>query len=109
MQLGDLIGPLHALGRQTRYYRAAMMPADAYPEMRSTQVVKTIAVANLLVTLDSTDPDLTESVTRTVIGSRDRIGTKVHAAQKVDLRTAIFTNPLPLHDGARRYYVSVKP
>ncbi|PHQ51967.1 hypothetical protein BLA24_10595, partial [Streptomyces cinnamoneus] len=59
--------------------------------------------------LESTDAGLTESVTRTVIRSRDRIGTKVHAAQKVDLRTAIFTNPLTLHEGARRYYVSVKP
>ncbi|MFI1971330.1 hypothetical protein BLA24_30315 [Streptomyces cinnamoneus] len=109
VQLGDLIGPLHALGPQTRFYRAATMPADAYPEQRSGQVVKTIAVANLLVTLESTDAGLTESVTRTVIRSRDRIGTKVHAAQKVDLRTAIFTNPLTLHEGARRYYVSVKP
>ncbi len=109
VQLGDLIGPLHAMGEEARFYRAAMMPADAYPELRATGVVKTIAVANLLVTLDDTDSDLTESITRTVIRSRDRIGTRVHAAQKVDLRTAIFTNPLPLHAGARRYYVSVKP
>ncbi|MCA6092515.1 TAXI family TRAP transporter solute-binding subunit [Streptomyces sp. SCA3-4] len=109
VQLGDLIGDLHAMGAETRFYRAAMMPADAYPELRATQVVKTIAVANLLVTLDDTDADLTESITRTVIRSRDRIGVKIHAAQKVDLRTAVFTNPLPLHDGARRYYVSIKP
>ncbi|MEU1376663.1 TAXI family TRAP transporter solute-binding subunit [Streptomyces triculaminicus] len=110
VQLGDLIGPLLAQGRQTRFYRAAMMPADAYPEFGAvTDAVKTIAVANLLVTTDDTDPELTENITRTVIRSRDRIGTKVHAAQKVDLRTAIFTDPLALHEGARRYYVSVKP
>ncbi|MEV4438480.1 TAXI family TRAP transporter solute-binding subunit [Streptomyces sp. NPDC049577] len=109
VQLGDLIGPLHALGPETDFYRAAVMSTDAYPELHTTQAVKTIAVANLLITMEDTDPDLTEAVTRTVIRSRDRIGTKVHAAQKVDLRTAIFTNPLPLHAGARRYYVSVKP
>ncbi|GHF23819.1 hypothetical protein GCM10010218_00300 [Streptomyces mashuensis] len=109
VQLGDLVGPLHSLGRLTQYYRAAVMPADAYPELNASQVVKTIAVANLLVTVQDTDPDLAESVTRTVIRSRDRIGTVVHAAQKVDLRSAIFTHPLPLHEGARRYYVSVKP
>ncbi|MGX8908719.1 TAXI family TRAP transporter solute-binding subunit [Streptomyces netropsis] len=109
VQLGDLIAPLHALGGNTRYYRAAVMPADAYPELRATQAVKTIAVANLLVTMDHADPDLTERITRSVIHSRDRIGVKVHAAQKVDLRTAVFTDPLPLHAGARRYYLSVKP
>ncbi|MFI9201690.1 TAXI family TRAP transporter solute-binding subunit [Streptomyces sp. NPDC053048] len=109
VQLGDLIGALHAQGRQTRFYRAAVMPQDAYPELDATQGVKTIAVANLLITTEEEDPGLTESITRSVIRSRDRIGTRVHAAQKVDLRTAIYTNPLPLHEGARRYYVSVKP
>ncbi len=48
-------------------------------------------------------------MTRTVINSRDRIGEKVHAAQRVDLRTAIYTDPLDLDEGAGRYYRSVKP
>ncbi|MFI9720183.1 TAXI family TRAP transporter solute-binding subunit [Streptomyces sp. NPDC052396] len=109
VQLDDLVGPLHLLGRQTRFYRAATMPADAYRELGAARTVKSIAVANLLVTMDHTDPVLTENVTRTVIQSRDRIGAQVHAAQLVDLRTAVFTDPLPLHTGARRYYVSVKP
>lgn len=109
VQLGDLIEPLHRMGRQTRYYRSAMMPTDAYPELNAPGVVQTIAIANLLVTRDNIDADLTESVTRTVIESRDPIGKKVNAAQKVDLRTAIFTDPLELHAGARRYYLSAKP
>lgn len=109
VQLGDLIGPLHAQGPQMRFYRAAVMPVDAYPELHAAGPVNTIAVANLLLTMDSTDPDLTEGITRTVIRSRDRIGLHVHAAQKVDLRTAVFTDPVQLHAGARRYYVSVKP
>ncbi|MFH8788750.1 TAXI family TRAP transporter solute-binding subunit [Streptomyces roseoverticillatus] len=109
VQLGDLIEPLHAQGPQTRYYRAAVMPVDAYPELRASQAVKTLAVANLLVTMDDADTELAESVTRSVMNSRDRIGKQVHAAQKVDLRTAIFTDPLQLHAGARRYYASVKP
>jgi TRAP-type uncharacterized transport system substrate-binding protein len=44
-----------------------------------------------------------------VIDSRDGIGALVHAAQLVDLRTAVFTDPLELHEGAVRYYRSVKP
>ena len=39
----------------------------------------------------------------------DGIGAHVHSAQLVDLRTAIYTDPLGLHEGARRYYRSVKP
>jgi TRAP-type uncharacterized transport system substrate-binding protein len=54
-------------------------------------------------------PRLTEWITKTVIKSRDGIGAHVHSAQLVDLRTAIYTDPLVLHEGARRYYRSVKP
>ncbi|MER6046972.1 TAXI family TRAP transporter solute-binding subunit [Streptomyces sp. NPDC001793] len=108
VQLGDLIPALHQQGRRTRYYRAAVMPADAYPRVQDGQAVKTIAVANLLVTTDRVDAALTFGITRTVINSRDAIGHVVHAAQNVDLRTAVFTDPLPLHTGARRYYLSVK-
>ena len=109
VQLGDLSEALHRQGERTRYYRAAVMPADAYPMAQSGDAVKTIAVANLLVTTDREDAALTEGITRTVIDSRDWIGRQVHAAQKVDLRTAVFTDPLELHEGARRYYVSQKP
>ncbi|MCB5910536.1 TAXI family TRAP transporter solute-binding subunit [Streptomyces pinistramenti] len=109
VQLGDLLGALHRQGPPTRYYRAAVMPADAYPRAQDGQTVKTIAVANLLVTTDREGAARTEGITRTVINSRDAIGRQVHAAQRVDLRTAVFTDPLPLHEGARRYYVSAKP
>ncbi|WP_419998395.1 TAXI family TRAP transporter solute-binding subunit [Streptomyces boninensis] len=107
--LDDLIGPLRKQGAATRYYRAAVMPADAYPGVQRNKAVKTIAVANLLLTTDRADDRLTEGLTRSVIRSRDRIGKTVHAAQKVDLRTAVFTDPLELHAGAARYYRSVKP
>lgn len=109
VQLGDLVAPLHALGPEMAYYRQAVMPADAYPAAQGGSPVATIAVANLLVTTDRADPGLVERLTRAVIDSRDSIGAKVHAAQLVDLRTAVFTDPLPLHDGAVRYYRSVKP
>ncbi|WP_327178341.1 TAXI family TRAP transporter solute-binding subunit [Streptomyces sp. NBC_01335] len=106
---GELIRRLQAAGGSTRYYRAAVMPADAYPDVQRGQSVPTIAVANLLVTTDRTDTAMTEAFTRTVINSRDRIGREVHSAQLVDLRTAIYTDPLRLHDGAQEYYRSVKP
>lgn len=104
-----LITELQAVGGSTRYYRSAVMPADAYDDAQQGQAVQTVAVSNLLITTDRTDPLMTEAFTRTVIDSRDRIGREVHSAQLVDLRTAIYTDPLPLHDGASRYYRSAKP
>ncbi|MFJ8691884.1 TAXI family TRAP transporter solute-binding subunit [Streptomyces roseolilacinus] len=105
----DLLDTVHGGGGPNRYYRSAMIPPDAYARVPGREPVQTMAVANLLVTTDRMDAALTEAITRTVIGSRDRIGRVVHPAQLVDLRTAIYTDPLPLHEGARRYYRSVKP
>ncbi|WP_445270910.1 TAXI family TRAP transporter solute-binding subunit, partial [Streptomyces sp. DSM 41634] len=104
-----LIRKLQSQGGSARYYRSALMPADAYRHAQQGQAVPTVAVANLLITTDRTDPAMTEAFTRTVINSRDRIGREVHAAQLVDLRTAIYTDPLDVHEGARNYYRSVKP
>ncbi|MFF3555947.1 TAXI family TRAP transporter solute-binding subunit [Streptomyces tsukubensis] len=105
----DLISKVHSTGNPTTYYRFAVMPPDLYPLTQSGLPVDSMAVANLLVTTDRIDPALVEGFTRTVIKSRDRIGNTVHPAQLVDLRTAIYTDPLPLHEGSRRYYRSVKP
>lgn len=109
VQLGDLVEELQESGSPARYYRTAVMPQDAYSRTRNTSAVTTLAVPNLLVTTAKTDPGLTEQLTRTVIASRDKVGRAVHAAQLVDLRTAIYTDPLELHEGAGRYYRSVKP
>lgn len=109
VQLGDLVGPLHHLGAAAGYYRAAVMPSDAYPRMHDERAVPTIAVSNLLITTADENPAVVKRVTQAVIDSRDRIGGVVHSAQQVDLRTAIFTDPLPLDEGAARYYRSVKP
>ncbi|MFI7275821.1 TAXI family TRAP transporter solute-binding subunit [Streptomyces sp. NPDC049879] len=106
--LGDLMDPLVAGGRQNAYFRSAVLPPDAYPQMGSDSVVDTVAVANLLVTTDAVDDAVVEQMTRSVINGRDRIGLEVHAAQRVDLRTAIYTQPLDLADGARDYYRSAK-
>ncbi|GHB18105.1 hypothetical protein GCM10010377_04780 [Streptomyces viridiviolaceus] len=105
----DLVGELHAQGGATRYYRATNIPESAYPTVQNGSAVPTLAVSNLLMTRADMDPRLTQWLTRTVLDSRDGIGAHVHSAQLVDLRTAIYTDPLGLHEGARRYYRSVKP
>ncbi|MFB7128966.1 MULTISPECIES: TAXI family TRAP transporter solute-binding subunit [Streptomycetaceae] len=108
--LSDLAEALHkAEGGGTDAYRAATMPKGTYPNAEPKDAVATVAVPNLLITRDDVDPGLVEGMTRAVIDSRDQIGAQVHAAQLVDLRTAVYTDPLPLHTGAARYYRSVKP
>ncbi|MBU7600277.1 TAXI family TRAP transporter solute-binding subunit [Streptomyces sp. P38-E01] len=109
VELGSLVPALHAQDPQARHYRAAVMPADAYPQVQQGEAVESVAVANLLVTTDRAEKSLTEGLTRALIKNRDYIGSRVHAAQRVDLRTAIYTDPLPLHEGAQRYYRTVKP
>ncbi|MGD9483997.1 TAXI family TRAP transporter solute-binding subunit [Streptomyces sp. TRM70308] len=109
VELGDLVPALHGQDRAARHYRAAVMPADAYPAVQRGEGVESVAVANLLVTARRVDADVAEGLTRVLINSRDGIARQVHAAQRVDLRTAIYTDPLPLHEGARRYYRDVKP
>ncbi|MFF8940402.1 TAXI family TRAP transporter solute-binding subunit [Streptomyces paradoxus] len=104
-----LVAELHDQGGATRYYRATKMPESAYPRIQRGKPVPTLAVSNLLVTRSDMDPRLTEWLTRTVLDSRDLIGATVHSAQLVDVRTAIYTDPLQLHVGAQRYYQSVKP
>ncbi|MEV7784481.1 TAXI family TRAP transporter solute-binding subunit [Streptomyces sp. NPDC088106] len=105
----DLVAKLHEQGGATRHYRATSMPESAYPGSQLGSAVPTMAVSNLLITRTDVDPELTEWLTRIVLRSRDNIGAHVHSAQLVDVRTAIYTDPLRLHDGARRYYRSVKP
>jgi TRAP transporter TAXI family solute receptor len=106
--LADLLPALRAQGPYAGYYRAAVMPPDAYPDIAGSRSIDTVAVANLLITTDRVDAAVVEQVTRSVINGRDRIGWEVHAAQRVDLRTAIYTQPLALHTGARDYYRDVK-
>jgi TRAP transporter TAXI family solute receptor len=104
--LGDLADALHAQYPDSAAYRAAVLPASVYGK---NQAVLTLAVPNLLITRADVDPRLVEGLTRSVIASRDEIGSAVHSAQLVDLGTAVYTEPLPLHQGAAQYYRSVKP
>jgi TRAP transporter TAXI family solute receptor len=117
--LGEFAEPMRHLANGTdsvaeatsaEAYRPAVMPGDAYPDaLPHGAPIATLAVANLMITRDDADIELIHRIARLVIESRDPIGRVVHAAQLVDLRTAIYTDPLSLHEGARRYYASVKP
>jgi uncharacterized protein len=114
--LGGLATPMDTLAasedkgaQNSQIYRTSTVPRSAYPHTVPDKSISTLAVANLMVTRDDVSTGLVERVTEAIIDSRDTIGQRVHSAQLVDIRSAIYTDPLPLAEGARRYYRSVKP
>jgi TRAP transporter TAXI family solute receptor len=88
-------------------YRVGTIPADTYPHVDKPTV--TLAVPNLMVTTTAIDAARVNDVTSALFDSAARIArADVPEAAQLDLRTAIFTEPVALHDGARTYYRSVK-
>ena len=81
------------------------VPTSAY----QVPAVATIAVPNLLVVSASMPDDLAYDLARLLMERRDVLAAAHPAAERLDIRSAIATRPVPLHPGAARYYRSVKP
>ena len=86
-------------------YRTARMPTGSYAEV---EPVDTIAIANYLLIRQDTSPALAEALTRLLFDFRDRLARSVPLAARLDRGAAIYTEPVPLHEGATRYYRRVK-
>jgi TRAP transporter TAXI family solute receptor len=87
------------------YYRAATIPRDTYVNVDEAQ---TLALANFLVTPATLDDGLAYHVTEILIPDRDALAAAVPSAELLDVRSAVQTDPVPLHPGAMRYYRSIK-
>jgi TRAP transporter TAXI family solute receptor len=81
------------------------VPASAY----QLPAVATVAVPNLLVVASSMDEGLAFDLTRLLLERREALAAAHPAAERLDIRSAIATLPVPLHPGAARYYRSIKP
>jgi TRAP transporter TAXI family solute receptor len=81
------------------------VPLSAY----QMPAVATVAVPNLLVVASSMDEGLAFDLTRLLLERRDVLAAAHPAAERLDIRSAIATLPVPLHPGAARYYRSIKP
>lgn len=103
LPLGDLADRMRQ--QHGPIYRAATVPVGTY---HLADEVQTIAVPNYLVTNAATDPGLVYHVNRLLFSHRDEMTHVVPAASLLDRRTAIATSPVPLHDGALRYFRAVK-
>ncbi|WP_433175024.1 TAXI family TRAP transporter solute-binding subunit [Actinoallomurus sp. CA-150999] len=102
--------PLGGLAPEIRrrygpYYRAATIPGSTYVNVDECQ---TLALANYLMTPSSFDDRLAYRLTEILIHDRNAIAAAVPSAELLDVRSAVQTDPVPLHPGAARYYRSVK-
>nr|WP_269204563.1 TAXI family TRAP transporter solute-binding subunit [Motilibacter deserti] len=103
LPLGDAAERLRA--RFGASYRTARMPTGSY---QGVEPVDTIAIANYLLTRRDAPAALVEALTRLLFDFRDELARSVPLAARLDRSAAIFTEPVPLHAGAERYYRRVK-
>ncbi|WP_306205778.1 TAXI family TRAP transporter solute-binding subunit [Actinoplanes sp. RD1] len=85
-------------------YEVRDVPTSAY----HVPAVATIAVPNLLVVPGSLPEATAYDLTRLLLERRAVLAAAHPAAERLDIRSAIATSPVPLHPGAARYYRSVK-
>ncbi len=87
-------------------YHAGTVPATTYPGL--AVAITTVAVPTLLLTTTEVGDDVVRQFTKLVFDTAPRIAAAIPAARQIDRRSAIFTGPVPLHDGARYYYRAAK-
>lgn len=103
IRLVDLTDAAEALRAEYgSVYRTKNIPAGAYPGM--TAAITTIAVPSLLVATDATPPEEVERMTGLLFATASRVAGLIPAVSQVDPHAAIFTEVIPLHEGARDYY-----
>lgn len=83
-------------------YRVSELPLGSYG---TAGAVETMTVPNYLVTSANAPEALVYEATNVLFDSRARVSRTVPAVALLDQRQAIFTSPVPLHPGAKKYYV----
>ncbi|HUQ61045.1 TAXI family TRAP transporter solute-binding subunit [Lentzea sp.] len=102
----DLREDLVSFRQQYPVYGSATLPASTY-NLQSGPVI-TLVVRNFLLVNEKMPDDVAEALVRQLFdGQPDLV--KVHsAARTIEQRSAIETSPVPLHNGAMRYYRDAK-
>jgi TRAP transporter TAXI family solute receptor len=102
VDLKAIIGPARAAYPE---YAAVTVPAMSYgvPEPSTSLRVRNV----LLVTADMPD-DLAGALARSLLGGQETLARTSPAALTIDPRSAIGTQPVPLHPGAEAFYRASK-
>jgi len=92
---------IDGLVQRVPFIRRTIVARDTYPGQ--TSPIRTIGVDLLLVCRSGLDPDLVYELTRQYFASLPALLAATHTVSRVDLERAA-ASPIPLHDGAARYY-----
>jgi hypothetical protein len=93
--------PIERLRHEYPFFRPAVIPASSYPGMRGA--VRTIGVDGLLICRRDLDEGLVYDLTRRFFDALPTLSSSRDALRLMDLDQAPAT-PIPLHEGAARYY-----
>ncbi|MET9229738.1 TAXI family TRAP transporter solute-binding subunit [Lentzea sp. NPDC003310] len=102
----DLKDDLPQFRQQYPVYGSATLPASIY-NLQSGPVI-TLVVRNFLLVQESMPDDVAEALVRQLFEGQPDLVKAHSAARTIEQRSAIETSPVPLHNGAMRYYREVK-
>lgn len=102
----DPSGVLRTMLDRYPVYGTALVPAGTYGA-RNLQVT-TLTVPNFLLVTATMPDDVAEALVRGLFESTNKLVGVNAAALGIDVHSAIFTQPVPLHSGAEAYYRSTK-
>lgn len=105
IRLVDLLPQIPALRRAYPVYDVGTVPTGTYgiPEP-----VTTLLVRNFLLVAASMPDDLADALVAALFAQREVLVRASSAGRAIDARSAIGTQPVPLHPGAQRYYRDAK-
>jgi uncharacterized protein len=102
----DLRDDLPDFREQYPVYGSATLPASTYN--LASGPVTTLVVRNFLLVSASMPDDVAEALVRQLFEGQPDLVKAHSAARTIEQRSAIETSPVPLHDGAMRYYREAK-
>lgn len=102
----DLREDLPNFREQYPVYGSATLPASTYN--LASGPVTTLVVRNFLLVSESMPADVAEALVRQLFEGQPDLVKAHSAARTIEQRSAIETSPVPLHDGAMRYYREAK-
>ncbi|HEV7471937.1 MAG: transporter solute receptor, family [Pseudonocardia sp.] len=101
VRLLDLGDDLPAVRERHPVYSSGTVPASTYG---IGEAVSTLLTRNILLVPASMEDDLAEALVHSLFNEQQRLSEAGPAAVTIDARTAIGTQPVPLHPGAERFY-----
>jgi hypothetical protein len=97
---------LHTMLLRYPVYGTALVPGGTYG--LDNPSVTTLTVPNFLLATTKMPNDVAEALVNGLFSARAKLTGVTSAARGIDVHSAIFTQPVPLHAGAEAYYRSAK-